>query len=125
MLELSTAEARALIEGEIIVAFADRGAITEGDEIPIEPNTSLEPVQIKPAYRRWINETVPEGWSGVVVSVDPATILDPEAGNSRHIRTEVAGGDLVVLRVYGPEGPSLSDAAFVARQRSVEGALRS
>ena len=125
MLHLSTPEARALIAGEVVVAFADRGAVNEGDEVEITPTTELEPEDVKTAYRRWIREGVPEGWTGVVVSVDPATILDPEAGQSRHVRMTSPGGDLIVLRVYGPDGPALSEEAFAARQKSVEGALRS
>ena len=125
MLHLSPPEARALVAGEIVVAFADRGAVTEGDEVAITPTTQLPADNVKPAYRRWLESDIGDDWTGVAVSVDPATILDPEAGQSRHVRRIVPGGDLIVLRVYGTEGPVLSDEAFAARQKSVEGALRS
>ncbi len=43
---------------------------------------------LKPAYRRWASLAAPEGpWTAVVVSVDPAALLDPVAGAARHIRT--------------------------------------
>lgn len=125
MLDLSPPEARALIAGEIVIAFAERGAVTEGDEVEIGPTITLTESQVKPAYQRWLDAAVPDGpWTGIVISVDPAQILDPDAGQSRHVRTSAPSGDLIVLRVYGPEGPVLSDAAFAARQKSVEGALR-
>lgn len=125
MLDLAQAEARALIAGEIIVAFADRGTVTEGDEVSIAVTGELADESVKPAYRRWSREPLPDGpWSGVVESVDPATILDPQAGLSRHLRTSARPGDVVVIRIYGPDGPVLTDAAYEARRKSVEGALR-
>ena len=36
---------------------------------------------------------------------------------------EVPDGDLVVLRVYGTEGPVLSDIAYAARRQSLGTAL--
>lgn len=125
MLDLSPPEARALIAGEVVVGFAERGAVTEGDEVDISPTVTLAETDVKPAYQRWLDTAIPDGpWTGVVISVDPAQILDPDAGQSRHVRTSAPSGDLIVLRVYGPDGPVLSDAAFAARQKSVEGALR-
>jgi hypothetical protein len=81
---------------------------------------------LKPAYRRWADQPAPGGpWLGIVDRVDPATILDPEAGAARHILVEAPlEGDLIILRVYGPDGPVLGDDAFVARRNAVEGALR-
>ncbi len=80
---------------------------------------------MKPAYRRWVGEELPVGeWTAVVESVHPAALLDPESGNSRHVLTAPGSGDLVILRVFAPGGePVLSDSAFAARVRSIEGAL--
>ena len=80
---------------------------------------------LKPAYRHWADRPVEGEWSAVVEAVHPAALLDPESGSARHILAEAPGGDLLVLRVYGPDGPVLSDAAFEARRRSVQGALAS
>ena len=51
-------------------------------------------------------------------------MLDPAAGSARHVLAGVPPGDLVVLRVFGDTGAVLSDVAFAARLRSLEGALR-
>ncbi len=124
MLQLSPPEAMALVTGEIVVGFADRGAVNEGDEVAIAATTTASADDIKPAYRRWLGSTPPDGYGGVIISVEPVAILDSEAGSARHLRSSAPPGDLVVIRVYGPDGPVLSDAAFAARQKSVEGALR-
>jgi hypothetical protein len=117
--------ARALIAGETIVAFVDRHSLTEGDEVPVVAAGSASPGDVKPAYRRWIGEPMPNGeWVGVVVSVHPARLLDPESGNSRHVFTTAGEGDLVILRVFDATGRAiLSDEAFEARIGSIEGAL--
>ena len=118
-------EARALIAGETVIAFVDRHSLTEGDELAIEGTHAASPDDVKPAYRRWAREPLPDGaWVAVVESVHPAALLDPESGSSRHVLMEPGTGDLVILRVYGPGGePVLSDTAFGARVGSIEGAL--
>lgn len=124
MLTISNPETMALITGESVVAFVERRTVDEGDEVELVPGGPLPAEQLAPAYRRWSDLAVSgTGWSAVVESVDPAAILDPVAGSSRHILAEPGSGDLVVLRIYGPAGPVLSDEAFAARRRSVEGAL--
>jgi len=126
MLPLATPELLALLTGEVIVAFVARGTCTEGDEVGLVAGAELDAAAIKPAYRRRVGAEVPAGpWTAVVVAVDPAQLLDPAAGGARHVRVSApAEGDLLVLRVAGPEGPVLSDVAFAARSRSVEGAMR-
>jgi hypothetical protein len=125
-LTLSDPELRGLATGESVVAFVERMTVTEGDEIDLEPGGRLPSDLLKPAYRRWADAGPPPGrWTGVVESVDPAVILDPVAGSSRHLlMVAPEDGDLVLLRVYGAAGPVLGDDAFSARRRSVEGALR-
>ncbi len=124
MLHVSNAELMALATGAVVIAFVPRGTLTEGDEVELLGTRSIPLDSLKAAYRRWGSTAALDGYTAVVVSVDPAAILDPVAGAARHIRSELGEGDLVVLRVFGPEGPVLSDEAFHARQRSVEGALR-
>ena len=125
-LDVWTPELQALAEGEIVIAFADRGTCTEGDEVELVAGHRPEPGEVKPAYRRWLGVEPPPGpWRAVVIAVDPARLLDREAGGARHIRAAAPDdGDLLVLRVEGPDGPVLSDEAFAARRASVEGAMR-
>lgn len=125
MVPIPDPDLRALASGEVVIAFVNRGAATEGDELDLHGSGSRPESELKPAYRRWATGSVPGGpWLGIVDRVDPATILDPEAGSSRHILTEApVAGDVIILRVYGPDGPVLSEDAFVARRASVEGAL--
>ncbi len=126
MVQIPNPDLRALASGEVVVAFVTRGTATEGDEIELAGSGPRDERELKPAYRRWADEPAPAGpWLGVVDRVDPATILDPEAGVSRHILTEApVEGDVIILRVYGPDGPVLGEDAFAARRSSVEGALR-
>lgn len=124
MLSVTDAELRALAEGECVIAFAPRGSISEGDEVELSPTGSVAVGALKPAYRRWADAGPPEGrWTAVVDSVGPAAALDPIAGASRFILTAPGEGDLVVLRVFGEDGPVLGDEAFDARLRSINGAL--
>lgn len=105
--------------------FVPRGLVTEGDEVEFAAAGSVDAADLKPAYRRWAEAGPPDGaYGAVVVSVNPAGMLDREAGAARHILSSNGAGDLVVLRVFDEHGPVLSDEAFAARIRSVEGALR-
>ncbi len=122
---LADVEARALIAGEIVMAFVPRHSLTEGDEFPVVAGRRAAPEDVDPAYRRWIGEPLPAGeWIGVVEVVHPAALLDPDSGRSRHVFTRPGDGDLVILRVFDDGGrPVLSDEAFEARVKSIEGAL--
>lgn len=124
MLAVSNPELRALASGESIVAFVARGTLSEGDEIELTASGPRPAAELKPAYARWAAADAPRGLSAVVVSVSPAAMLDRRAGAARHILREAGEGDLVLLRVFTAGGPVLSDEAFAARHRSVEGALR-
>lgn len=123
-MRLPVQDLNGLIRGEIVVAFTARSACTEGDEFDLEAGEPRPDSEVEPAYRRFVD--APSGqWTGVVVAVHPARLLDPEAGRARHLLTATPGdGDVVVLRVFGEQGPVLSDDAFAARRRSVEGALQ-
>lgn len=115
---------KALVEGEVVVAFSPRSLVGEGDEVTLEASEPRDPAELKPAYRRWSDVEVAGTWTAVVSAVHPATMLDPVAGTGRHILTSIPRGDLIVLRVFDDDGkPVLSDVAFDARRRSLEGAL--
>jgi hypothetical protein len=126
MVQIPNPDLHALACGEVVVAFVARGAATEGDEVELDGSGPRLESELKPAYRRWADEPNPEGrWLGIVDLVAPATILDPEAGASRHILMDAPlDGDVIILRVYGPDGAVLGDDAYAARRNSVEGALR-
>ncbi len=127
MLPVSHPELRALATGEQVACFAPRATVDEGDEVPLGGAGPAPPGSLKPAYAGWAEIDAPEGhWTAVVVAVHPAASLEPEAGAARHILASAPDdGDLLVLRVYGTDGePVLSDIAFAARVRSLEGALR-
>ena len=113
----------ALVTGEVVVAFFDRGGVDEGDEVELVGAGPRPAEHLKPAYRHWADREVDGEWTAVVEAVHPAALLDPESGDARHVLTEPPDGDLLLLRVYGPDGPVLSDAAFKARRWSVQGAL--
>ncbi len=124
MLTVSDPELRALAGGETVIAFVTRGELTEGDEIELAGAGPLDVTSLKAAYRRWASAGPPSGdFTAIVVSVDPAAILDPVAGSSRHILKSPGEGDVVVLRVFDTAGPVLGDEAFEARRRSLEGAF--
>ncbi len=125
MLDVPNAELRALVAGEIVVAFTTRAAVREGDEVDLAAGAALDPGALKPAYARWAAAPAPPGdWTAVVVAVHPASSLSPDSGAARHVRRDApTGGDLVVLRVYDGDRPVLSDEAFAARVRSLQGAL--
>ena len=125
MLPLPAPDLRALVAGEVVVAFVERGAVTEGDEVALVARGTVPPENLKPAYARWHDaETPPGAWTAVIEAVHPATIIDPEAGSPRHVRRRVPDGDVAILRVFDGSEPVLSDVAHAARRRSVEGALR-
>ncbi len=90
---LPDAELRALASGEVVVAFVPRMTVGEGDELALLPGGPMAAEDLKPAYRRWASHPAPEGtWTAVVVAVDPAALLDVEAGAGRHIRAEPGTG---------------------------------
>ncbi len=124
MLTVPLPDLNALVRGETVVAFVDRGAATVGDEAALGDGGPQPVERVKPAYARWADAPVPEGpWSAVVVAVHPSALLDAEAGAARHILRSIPTGDLAILRVYRDDVPVLSDDAFAARRAAVEGAL--
>lgn len=117
---------RALATGEAIVAFLPAGPPSPGDEVELESGGARSPTKLKPAYRGWAEIDAPPGrWSARVEAVHPVEDLDPKAADARHVLASLPEEGLVlVLRVEGPEGPVLSDAAFAGRLRSLRSALR-
>jgi len=125
MLGLPTPDLRALAQGEVVIAFTHRGAVRGGDEVELLASGGRPPEELKPAYTRWHDAPAPQGdWSAIVEAVHPTALLDPDAGSARHVLRFVPTGDLVVLRVLDGSEPVLSDEAYDARRRSVEGALQ-
>ena len=125
VLTIPVVDYMALISGEVIMAETGRGEITEGDEYELTVGGMRPPEEVKPAYRRWVNLPPPEGsWTGVVIAVHPAQAFDAASGASRHVLARPPKGDVVIVRVFGEDGPVLSEVAFEARVRSLEGALR-
>lgn len=123
-MDIPAPDLKALVEGEVVVAFSPRSLVGEGDEVTLEASEPRDRAQLKPAYQRWSDVEVAGTWTAVVSAVHPATMLDPIAGTGRHILTSIPRGDLIVLRVFDDDGmPVLSDVAFDARRRSLEGAL--
>lgn len=124
MLPLPSPDLKALVSGVTVVVFAARGAASAGDEVVLEPAGTRPPSTLQARYREWAGGPPPEGvWSAVVVSVDPAGLIDGPAGAAHHILAQVPDGDLLVVRVYGPDGAVLDDDAFAARRRDIEGAM--
>ena len=123
-MDIPAPDLKALVEGEVVVAFSPRSLVGEGDEVTLEASEPRDRAQLKPAYQRWSDVEVAGTWTAIVSAVHPATMLDPIAGTGRHILTSIPRGDLIVLRVFDDDGmPVLSDVAFDARRRSLEGAL--
>jgi hypothetical protein len=125
VISLPAPDLLALAHGESVIAFVERGVLGEGDEVELRSAGPRPAHEVKPAYLRWADGELPAAaWSGVVVAVHPAALLDPVDGSGRHVLTFVPDGDLAVIRVFRDDEPVLSDAAFAARRGSVEGALR-
>lgn len=124
-MEIAHQELLALATGETVIAFVARAAVFEGDEVSLEPGAALPAEEMKPAYAAWSKHPAPEGnWLGVVEAIHPASALDPDSGSSRHVRAgRPDHGDLAVLRVFGPDGPVLGEAAFAARRSAVDGSI--
>jgi len=124
-LRLPNADLRALVAGESIIAFVAAGAVTTTDTVALEGSGSRRPSDLKAAYRRWADASVPAGtWTAAVEAVHPAAALDPHDGAARHVLAVAGTGDVVVLKVSGPHGQVLTDAAYAARRSSLESAIR-
>ena len=124
MLKLPGPDALALIAGESVVAFVDRGELTEGDKRQLSVAGTRGAHDVKPAYRRWLDAPTPDGvWLAIVTDVHPAALLDPQAGSSHHVLMSPGHGDLTIVRVYQEAQPVLSDETFESKRRSVQGAL--
>ncbi len=124
MLAIPLPDLHALVRGETVVAFVERGTATVGDEVTLGDGGPRPVDRVKAAYTRWADAPIPPGgWTAVVVAVHPSALLDPEAGAARHVLRSIPTGDLAILRVYRDDLPVLSDDAFTARRGAVEGAL--
>jgi len=124
-LPLPDPDLRALVAGETIIGFVEPGTVAPGDGVALVATGPRSPEELKPAYQRWADAGIPPGnWSARVEAVSPAASLDPVDGSARHVLANPGEGDLVVLRVSGADGPVLTDAAFSARLKSLDSAMR-
>ncbi|MBT8197891.1 MAG: hypothetical protein KJO84_05255 [Acidimicrobiia bacterium] len=125
VLTLPVPDFLALTSGESIIAFVERSAHSAGSEVELTASGTRRSEELKPAYRRWVASPPADGeWTAIVEEVHPAIGLDAEAGSSRHVLDETpTRGDILLLRIIGPDGPVLSDRAFAARYSSLSSAL--
>ena len=124
MLRLPVPDLLAVTTGESIVVFTARNEAEQGDEVQLAAGGARDPADLQDAYRHWAGRDAPPGpWTAVVEEVHPSAALDPVGGAARHVLAAVPDGDLVVVRVYGPDGPVLSDTAYEARRRSLDAVL--
>ena len=58
-----------------------------------------------------------------MVSVDPAAVLTSDDLPDLCVYAQHGDGDLIVLRVFGPNGPVIDDETFRANQLHVDEAV--
>ena len=115
----------ALAGGTTVVAFASRHAVDLNDELDLIPSADRPEHELSPPHTELAGAECPPGpWTALVVGLQPASSLAGAEGMQHHILAEVPDGDAVILRVWGPGGPVLSDEAFAAEQAAVETAFR-
>jgi hypothetical protein len=123
-LRLPNPDVIALVSGESIVAFTDLDTVAAGSTVTLIGTGPRPPGQLKPAYRRWHDAAIPDGqWTATVDVASPADAMDPAEGAARYILAAPGEGVVLALRVSGPGGPVLSDAAYSARRSSFNSAL--
>lgn len=116
---------RAVASGESIVAFVPPGTAAAGDSVRLVAGEPRPAGELGPAYRRWADLPVPGEWSALVHEVHPVSAFDPVRLGARHVLAAAPpGGDVLVLRVSGAEGPVLGDESFAGRLGSLSAALR-
>lgn len=111
-----------LASGEVVI-LPDAAGLSRDDAIVLVDD-GPDRIRIAPPYDRWSEEPVEGTWSATVVAVEQATAFEAHAFASRHLVARHPGGSVAVLRVSTEAGPVLSDVAFSARLRSIEGARR-
>ena len=117
-------EARALAAGAVIATFVPRGSLTEGDEVEIAGGRPEPDAPVVARFEEHQTGLMPDGYTAVVVSVDPAAVLPRGDGPDLCVYDQQGDGDLIVLRVFRPDGPVIDDMAFRAMQQHVDGAVR-
>jgi hypothetical protein len=124
-LRLPDPDLQALAGGTVIVAFAERHSVGLNDEldlIPAGPRLDTELSEqgivlnaLGPPDRELV---------GLVVGLQPAASLAGPAGADHHVLAEAPEGDVLILRVFSPEGPVLSDEAFGRQRAAIEAMFR-
>lgn len=116
---------QALATGTVIVAFADRHAVGLNDELELIPAGPRPVSELSPQGEALNGLGAPgEQLTGLVVGLQPAASLAGPDGSGHHVLAEVPAGDAVILRVFGPAGPVLSDQEFEARRVAIEAMFR-
>jgi len=124
-LELPDADLRALGSGTVIVAFAPRHAVDLNDELELVPVGARAASELAPAHAGLADIGPPTGeLTGLVVGLQPAASLAGAEGAAHHILTVVPEGDAVIMRVFSPSGPVLTDERFIERLAAVEAVFR-
>ena len=125
VLELPIPDLAALAAGRTVVAFAERHAVDINDEVELIPSGARARAELQEQYAPLAEAEAPEGeWSALVVGLQPASSLGRADTMQHHILAEVPDGDVVILRVYGPEGAVLSDETFADEQLAVAAAFQ-
>ena len=116
---------QALASGTVIVAFADRNAVGLNDEVELIPAGPRPPSELSRDGQELIGLGPPgEQLVGLVVGLQPAASLAGPGGSDHHLLAEVPEGDVVILRVFGPAGPVVSDEEFEVRRAAIEAMFR-
>ena len=116
-------EARALAAGAVIATFVPRGSLTEGDEVDVAGGRPEPDAPVVSRFEQHLTGPIPSGYTAVVVSVDPAAVLTSDDRPDLCVYAQHGDGDLIVLRVFGPNGPVIDDETFRANQLHVDEAV--
>jgi hypothetical protein len=120
-LELPDPDLQALAAGTVIVAFAARHAVDLNDELELVATGSRPPAELAAVHAGLAEAGAPDGeYSGLVVGLQPAASLASDEGAAHHILADVPEGDAVILRVFSPLGPVLSDDKFAEHLTAIE-----
>lgn len=123
-LELPAPDLVALVTGDTVVAFVARHAVDLYEEVDLLPSGSRPRTSLQPDYQHLAAAAVPDGeWTALVVGLQPASSLAARSALQHHILSEVPDGDAAILRVFGAEGPVLSDEAFEMARLAAEAAF--
>lgn len=124
-LDLPDQDLQALAAGTVIVAFAPRHAVDLNDELELVSIEARPASDLSPAHAGLTDAGPPTGgYTGLVVSLQPAASLTSDKGAAHHILAVVPQGDAVILRVFSAKGPVLTDEQFTEHLTAIEAVFR-